>query len=125
MEIHKLYKGRYLIALYDKNDMLVDVGINPYDLKCTKAPHTLYENICRGRYSLFGYTLHFIDCLEIHDDIFKEEDELFLKQYADIVGKDFAMTKKMEQEAKKLGISKRTAYRWKAKGKLKEQVCYR
>lgn len=124
MELHRLYKGRYLIALYDKNDMLVDVGINPYDLKCTKAPNSLYQNICRERYSLFGYTLHFIDCLEIHDDIFKEEDELFLKQYADFVGKDLDTDKKMEQKAKKLGVSKRTAYRLKAKGKLKEPECY-
>lgn len=124
MGIHRLYKGRYLIALYDKNDMLVDVGINPYDLKCTKVPNSLYQNICRERYSLFGYTLHFIDCLEIHDDIFKEEDELFLKQYAEIVGEDLSAVKKIEQKAKKLGISNRTAYRWKAKGKLKEPECY-
>lgn len=39
MELHKLYKGRYLIALYDKNDMLVDVGINPFDLlTCSIRP---------------------------------------------------------------------------------------
>jgi hypothetical protein len=119
MGLHKLYKGRYLIALYDENDMLVDVGINPFDLNCAIRPHTLYENMCRERYSFFGYTIHLIDCLEIHEDIFKEEDELFLEQYAGFVGEVLDMDKKLEQKAKELGISKRTAYRWKAKGKLK------
>lgn len=120
MELHKLYKGRYLIALYDKNDMLVDVGIDPFDLlTCSVRPHSLYENISRGRNSIFGYTIHLIDCLEIHEDIFKEEDELFLEQYADLVGKGLDTDKKLEQKAKELGISKRTAYRWKAQGKLK------
>ena len=119
METHKLYRGRYLIALYDKNDMLVGVGTNPFDLSYVINPLTLYGNMCRERYSLFGYTIHLIDCLEIHEDIFKEEDELFLERYADFIGKGLDMDKKLEQKAKELGISKRTAYRWKAQGKLK------
>lgn len=81
MELHKLYKGRYLIALYDKDDMLVDVGISPFDLlTCSVRPHSFYENVSKGRNSIFGYTIHLIDCLEEHDDIFSEEDKIFLDE---------------------------------------------
>lgn len=117
MELHKLYKGRYLIALYDENDVLVDVGINPFDLNCVIRPHTLYENIERGRYRLFGYTIHLIDCLEIHDDIFAEEDKIFLDEF--FLTKEHSIEERIIAKAKELGISKRTAYRWKAQGKLK------
>lgn len=118
MELHKLYKGRYLIALYDKNDMLVDVGINPFDLlTCSIRPHSLYENVSRGRNSIFGYTIHLIDCLEQHDDIFAEEDKMFLDEL--LLTKEHSIEERIIAKAKELGISKRTAYRWKAQGKLK------
>lgn len=117
MELHKLYKGRYLIALYDKDDVLVDVGANPFDLNCAIRPHTLYANIRRGRHSLFGYTIHLIDCLEIHDDIFAEEDKIFLDEF--LLAKKYSIEERIIAKAKELGISKRTAYRWKAQGKLK------
>lgn len=113
--MEKLFKGRYLIALYDSNDYLVDVGLNPFDfVQKIKRPHTVYENISKGNETLYGYKLHLIDCLEKHDDIFAEEDELFLQSF-DLAGVD----EKLERIAKELGISKRTAYRWRYKGKLK------
>lgn len=99
--------------------MLVDVGLNPLDLfTCENRPRSLYENISRGRDTLFGYKIHLIDCLEEHDDVFKEEDELFLKYFKGLT-KEFGIEEQMKAVAKKYGISKRTAYRWKALGKLK------
>lgn len=113
--MEKLFKGRYLIALYDSDDCLVDVGLNPLELaKTVKRPHTLYENISKGCETLYGYKVHLIDCLEKHNDIFAEEDELFL-QTLDLESVD----EKLERIAKELGISKRTAYRWRYNGKLK------
>ena len=50
-----------------------------------------------------------IDCLEKHDDVFKEEDEIFLEE-------NLGTDRKMEILAQKLGISKRTAYRYKKRG---------
>jgi hypothetical protein len=118
MNTRKLYKGRYLIALYDKNDMLVDVGLNPFDLlTCGHRPRTLYETLCRDRNGIFGYTIHLIDCLEKHDDIFAEEDKIFLDEL--LLTKEYSVEERIIAKAKELGISKRTAYRWKAQGKLK------
>ena len=120
MELHKLYKGRYLIALYDKDDMLVDVGINPFDLlTCSFRPQSLYENVSRGRNSIFGYTIHLVDCLEQHDDIFAEEDKIFLDEFLNSLTGEYSIEERIVAKAKELGISKRTAYRWKAQGKLK------
>lgn len=120
METHKLYKDRYLIALYDSDDMLVDVGLNPFDLfTCENRPRSLYENVSRGRDEIFGYTIHLIDCLEIHDDIFAEEDRIFLNEFIDSLTEEYSIEERIIAKAKELGISKRTAYRWKAQGKLK------
>lgn len=119
MGTRKLYKGRYLIALYDSDDRLVDVGLNSFELLTCKAnPRSIYQNVSSGRESIFGYTIHLIDCLEEHDDVFKEEDELFLKDIEGLT-KEFGVEEQMKAVAKKYGISKRTAYRWKAQGKLK------
>ena len=120
MGVNKLYKGRYLIALYDKDDMLVDVGMNPFDLStCSISPKSLSENISRGRNSISGYTIHLIDCLEQHDDIFAEEDNIFLDEFLNYLTKEYSKEERLIEIAKELGISKRTAYRWKKQGKLK------
>lgn len=117
METHKLYKGRYLIALYDKDDILVDVGMNPLDLFiCANRPRSLYEDISRGRNVIFGYTIHLIDCLETHDNVFQEEDKIFIDEFKDSFTN---IEERIIAKAKELGISRRTAYRWKAQGKLK------
>mgnify|MGYP003490830985 CR=1 FL=1 len=118
MNKHKLYKGRYLIALYDEKDRLVDVGINALDLlTCRDKPKSLYQNISRGRDSIFGYTIHLIDCLEQHDDIFFFFFKIFLDEL--LHTKEYSIEERIIAKAKELGISKRTAYRWKAQGKLK------
>ena len=114
----KLYKDRYLIALYDKNDYLVDVGVQPKELNLfRRRVSSFYEKVSRGDKRYWGYKIFFIECKEKHEDVFKEEDKLFLQEIENSKqGKD----EKLEEIAKKLGISKRTAYRWVKKGKIKE-----
>lgn len=117
---NKLYKGRYLIALYDKNDTLVDVGMLPSEIKLFKhRPQSFYEQTCRGDRRLYGCNIYLIDCLEKNDDIFAEEDKIFLDELLISPTKECGIEERIIAKAKELGISKRTAYRWKAQGKLK------
>lgn len=113
----KLYKDRYLIALYDKNDYLIDVGAEPKELNFFRSRvSSFYEQVSRGDKRYRGCKMFFIDCKEKHEDVFKEEDELFLEEIENSKkGKD----EKLKEIAKKLGISKRTAYRWVKNGKIK------
>lgn len=71
-----LYKGRYLIALYDSNDRLIEVAGTCSKIRCA-AP----ESVSRStkRHYNTKHKIYLIDCLEKHDDIFAEEDEEFLK----------------------------------------------
>ena len=113
---NKLYKGRYLIALYDKNDILVDVGTLPSEIELFKRrPASFYEQTCRGDGRLFGCRVYLIDCLEKNNDIFSEEDEIFLEE----IGAIKSVDKQLEEIAKRNGVSKRTAYRWRKIGKIK------
>lgn len=113
---NKLYRGRYLIALYDKNDILVDVATLPSELELFKRrPSSFYEQVCRGDNRLYGCRVYLIDCLEKNDDIFSEEDKIFLDEINTIESVD----KQLEEIAKINGVSKRTAYRWRKIGKIK------
>ena len=68
-----LYKGKYLIAIYDKNDFLVEVGCFPSELritfKNTRTANSVISKIFKGERGC--ERVHFIDVTEIHDDIFK------------------------------------------------------
>ena len=104
-----LYKGRYLIAVYDRNDYLVDVGLSVKELHCVKRiTHQMFSKTTHGGYQSRKYYL--IDCLEKHDDIFAEEDEIFLQEINRIPT--------CAEEAKRLGVNIRTYFRHKAKGTL-------
>lgn len=95
------YKGKYLIAIYDKNDMLVDVVCLPKELSKYKNPEIAKQyisNVFNGR--LPGTNIYFIDVTEKHDDIFAEEDNLFL------VEEEFYRKKSINETLSKLGISK-------------------
>lgn len=78
----RLYKDRYLLAKYDMQDRLLAVGTTPEEL----GFKTYYE--ISHALKNFGttefekkYNLYKIDCLEKHDDCFKEEDEIFLTMF--------------------------------------------
>lgn len=99
-----LYKGRYIIAIYDKNDYLIDVVCSPKELRDYKnknsAKSAISHTLRRGSSSI-----HFIDVIEKQDDIFIEEDKLFI----DFVKETYGEINKIK--AKALGISERTYYR--------------
>lgn len=74
-----LYKGRYLIAIYDKKDALVSVGENFNDLSLdSNYAYLLMHKARMGENT--QYKIHLIDCKEKHEDIFKEEDDIFMEE---------------------------------------------
>lgn len=99
----QLYKNRYLIAIYDKNDNLIDVACNPAELSGYKHPQSMISRIYHGKVNT--NKIYLIDCLEEHNDIFSEEDKLFL---------DFVTSKKHktnQEIAKELGIYHKKTYK--------------
>jgi hypothetical protein len=91
-----LYKGKYLIAIYDENDNLIDVGCNPKELLTfsSENPYSLFMRALKRRKN----RVYLIDVTEKQEDIFAEEDEVFL---------DFVKEthKTAKQRAKELGMN--------------------
>lgn len=112
----KLYKQKYLIAVYNKDDFLVDVVDTVKELKFLnyRSVHTTLSKKRKNLHAKYKYFL--IDVYEPHNDIFQEEDELFKKF---IKKSNLYIKERDEIIAKKLGISTRTFYRWKQIGKIK------
>lgn len=114
-----LYKGKYLIAMYDKQDNSIDVGCNPSELntifKTKNAANSHFSHVWAGR--RVDHRVHLIDVTEIHDDIFAEEDEIFLQflNNREHITEDRLSDK---VKAERLGVSLRTYTRHKAKGTL-------
>ena len=110
-----LFKGRYIIAVYDANndEDLLGVFDNPNDMK--EFLQTEYADTIISRYiKTFGtfpiircnrYTFYFIDVMEKHNDIFALEDREFLKCYRK------SKTSMQEAYCKRNNISRRTYYR--------------
>ena len=119
----RLFKGRYLIALYDEEDNLVEVADNPRKLMHFKnRPKSFYEQRCRGDKRMQKCKVFLIDCLEKHDDVFAEEDEIFLEEYKAEINNYKSIDEKMQEIANEIGVSKRTIYRWKSNGKLEGYI---
>lgn len=110
-----LYKGRYLIAIYDKYDNFIDCGISVRELRLLKHS-SVYSQISRNEFfnSEKCYKVVLIDCLEKHNDIFAEEDEIFLKSELCYSSKTDLYNKLMEKYDKSL----RTIQRWCSIGKI-------
>lgn len=110
-----LFKGRYIIAVYDANDDedLLGVFDNPNDMK--EFLQTEYADTVISRYiKTFGtfpiircnkYIFYFIDVIEKHNDVFTFEDKEFLKCYKN------SRTNKQVAYCKRNNISRRTYYR--------------
>lgn len=102
----KLYKGRYLIALYDKQDYCVGVFVSAKEiqefLKCSRdrvnKALNRYKSICKNK-------IYLINCYEKHNDIFNEEDKQFIKFFKK------TMPKTVKEISQELGISERQYYR--------------
>lgn len=110
-----LYKGRYMIAVYDEEDCLIDVGFNIKELLTCKKPSIFRSNLSRhlnGKRK--NRKIYLIDLLENHNDCFCLEDKVFLKEFEE----DF---KTDNQRAEELGVSLRTYYRYKAKERKKNE----
>lgn len=112
-----LYKGKYLIAVYDKDDNFIDCATNIVELKVFK-PQTYYgqatrKDITKHKFRK-GYKVFLIDCLEKHYDIFAEEDEIFLNEQK-ICNSKMDIYEKL---TKKYGKSLRTIQRWVSIGKI-------
>ena len=74
-----LYKGKYIIAVYDKNGILIEVACSPKELRYYanyKVCRSTLSRISRGLVT--NNRVHLIDVTEKHDDIFSEEDEAFI-----------------------------------------------
>ncbi len=99
-----LYKDRYLIAVYDRDEMLIDVGCSVRELR-RYTNNSAHSSISHKRPNFV-----LIDVFEKHDDIFAEEDELFLKYLEEC---NITQTKKDQEAADAAGISLRTYYRHK------------
>ena len=98
-----LYKGKYLIAVYDKNDYLLEVACSPSELTCFKGAAEYLCKIANGQ--AISSRIFLIDVTEKHNDIFAEEDKIFL-EYINKTRK-----KTIEEKARELNMSARTYYR--------------
>ena len=108
-----LYKGKYLIAIYDKEDRLIDVACNVNELTHYKNSNTAWSiigHVQRGSIKSDG--IYLIDVTEKHNDIFSEEDELFLKWFNE------ERKPNNKEVCEKLGISQATYYNHKKNGTL-------
>ena len=82
----QLYKGRYLIAIYDIHDRFVECSnaLNNFlhftEVQVVSMTRKDRRDTQQHKY----YKAYLIDCLEPHDDCFAEEDEIFLKEEAEI-----------------------------------------
>lgn len=98
------YKGRYLIAIYDKEDRLIDVASTMKELRVVnkETAHSYLSYHKNNKSNKHKYYL--IDVFEKHNDIFEEEDKLFLEMFdkPHITLKEIAL---------QLGITERTLYR--------------
>lgn len=105
MENHRLYKNKYLIAVYDKRDFCIGVYDNLKELRKITKHADLNLAIRSGKISTEKIKIYLINCFEIHNDIFKSEDKQFI---------NFLKTNGIgtnEQKSKWSGIGVRQFYR--------------
>lgn len=95
---------KVLFAIYDKNDNFIDCGFS-YKEMCLDS-ETGWRYLHRNK----GCKIYQIP-LEVQNDIFKEADEQFIKEFGEQCYTD-------EENAQMRGISIRTWFRRKAKGRL-------
>lgn len=107
MKHQKLYKGKYLIALYDKYDDCVGVFVSAKEMgqHIKNISLSSIKSMLARNQTIKGYTVYLIDCYEKHNDIFKKEDEEFLKIF------NQTRQKTIKEKSQELGISERQYYR--------------
>ena len=101
-----LYKGKYLIAVYDKSGYLLDVACSPSELTCFKSQRIAIEyinQIANGH--RVSDRIFLIDVTEKQHDVFAAEDQLFLEHI------EITRKRTNKEIIKELGINERTYYR--------------
>lgn len=95
----------YMFAIYDKNDQLCDVFDNMGELSeyLKRADCSLWNAVKKNRTVSSEYKIRKIECFEIHDDIFKEEDQIFQEMFKN----NYSVQKRI----KSLGLKERTYFR--------------
>lgn len=104
--MNKFYLGKYLIALYDNNDMCVGSFCNAKELAKAFNKNDVWCTLNRAlerNSTIYGYTVHLINVYEEHNDIFSEEDKIFLETCKP--------SKTNKEICKELNINERTFYR--------------
>lgn len=111
-----LYKGRYLIAVYDEEDNFIDCATSVVGLK-NLHKKSVYSQISRGKFWGVRNKMKtiLIDCLEKHDDIFAEEDKIFLEE----INKEDLRRAELRKRAEQLGITLGTLLKWLSTGQVK------
>lgn len=100
----KLYKGRFLIAIYDKRDYLLEVLVSPSESKLY-SKRSLFEMLSRKMKNPAKYkNIYLIDVFEKHNDAFADEDKIFLNFVKNSNISDAKI-------AEHLGINLRSLYR--------------
>lgn len=101
-----LYRKRFLIAYYDKNDQLLCVAENVsefygfYKQVSTSSKRSLEEYLSKIFLNKAKSNfIKLIDVFEKHDDIFSFEDEVFIQELPE--------QKTIKEKAKEIGISER------------------
>ena len=109
-----LYKGKYLIAIYDKKDNFIECSTSIQELRFTNRETVVTRISKNDLFKSRKYNIFLIDCLEKHDDIFAEEDKIFLNE-ENLESRE----ENFEKIAKEFGKSVRTIKRYFYKGLIK------
>lgn len=119
-----LYNGRYLICVLDKHtDNILYVFDNPKEFS-NMIKKNVSTSISRAfvnpDYIINGkYKIEFIDCMTVNNDIFMEEDKIFI----DFVKNNININKISNKNlCKILHISERTFYRKIKNSKVRQKV---
>ena len=105
----KLFKGKYIVVVYDSEGYILDVANRPSEITC--CPKATIQSMCSHILNGQKYrSVQLIDVTKIHNDCFEEEDKSFINFLNEIP--EPKTNKKISID---LGISERTLYRWKAK----------
>ena len=108
-KVKKIYKKlagggmKVLYALYDKDDNFIDCGFSLKEIGINGMASWRFRHKTKWR-KLYKIPI------EAQNDIFKEEDEAFIKEFE-------SQCYTNEEKAQRLGVSARTIYRRKAKKK--------
>ncbi|MBQ8443762.1 MAG: hypothetical protein IJX25_00200 [Clostridia bacterium] len=106
--MEKLFKGKYIIVVYDSEGYIKEVADKPSDIK--SYPKNTIQSMCSHILQGHNYKyVKLVDVTEQHNDAFKDADEDFMKFLDSLPAK---ITNK--EKSRILQMNERTFYRKKA-----------